>query len=132
MKILTTLYNSLPLWSKVILCAIAVIFIGGVTSKNAVLRKKVARAKAEAEKEKHKAIIEKTQGTIKSLDAQIKIANTKKTASKIDLMLLKEHQKKLEEKIKKGFNKISEVNSKITNLKSAIAYAERMKFQKKI
>jgi chromosome segregation ATPase len=116
----------------VILCAIAVIFIGGVTSKNAVLRKKVARAKAEAEKEKHKAIIEKTQETIKSLDAQIKIANTKKTASKIDLMLLKEHQKKLEEKIKEGFNKISEVNSKITNLKSAIAYAERMKFQKKI
>ena len=87
------LYNSLPNWLKVGLCFIVVIFIGGITSKNSILRKKAARSKAKAEKTKHKARLERDKGAVISLKTQIKIANKKKNKKKSEVKILNTTQK---------------------------------------
>ena len=92
-------------WLKWLGAVIVLIFIGALTSKNSGLRKKAARSKAVAEKEKHQATVSRVKEAISSIESQIAIAKNDKKENSAEIEVLKQdhekHKKALDDSVKK-------------------------------
>ena len=114
-------------WLKWLGATIVLIFIAILTSKNSGLRKKAARSKAVAEKEKHQATVSRVKGAISSIENRIEMAEQDKKENAGEIEVLKQDHEKYKKALDNSVKKIEKNNNEIMGFEEALKYAENLK-----